>query len=254
MPRPHIVGNSLHTSTVAFAALFQDLYVYKYNNNRWGEPTMRIPVSVVLDTRERIYHQIKYGGHKALEQADTRLPRIGIQIQSMTPALDRYTGKNARRQLIRTIEDGNTTDYRDDIQPVPFNISYLVTVWCSYMEHWAQLMENILPFFDPYLSIGIRERNLGIERQIKVSLESVSPNFSFALSTASDRRIVRGELSFNVETVIYKQLTSDTSEIIEKIIIEHVDITTPFSSQTIYLTNNESISGAPPDYTQATFD
>ena len=145
--------------------------------------------------------------------------------------------------MVKTISNGSVTTHRHDVQPVPFTISYLVGIWCNYVEHWAQLMENILPYYDPYLTLGIKERNLGIERELMVKLTGVSPNFSFQQTTGgTEKRIVRGELNFDVETFIYKQEISDISDIIHEANIRVIDIVSPLSSETITISAGTDVT------------
>ena len=174
------------------------------------------------------------------------LPRIGIQISSIAPAVERETGKNMPRTLQREFEDDPErgrilAKIKKDLQPVPFNITYTVSLWCKYVDHWAQLQENILPYFNPYVHVGVKERGLGIERQIRVRLDSVSANNTFEVGNQSGQRIIRSEMEFTCETVLYKFLNDDlaASGIINNVWLWMVDIETPFASTTI------NISGAP---------
>lgn len=239
MSRPIICSNSIWITTTAFTQLFTGMKVRRIDENtgRYGEANADIPVDISLDTKERIYYQLKYGGYKKMEQADTRLPRIGIQIQAINPAIDRYTGKMRGRRLKinNTYDQNGVISNRDsffDIQPVPCDITYLVTVWCQNVEYWTQIMENIIPWYDSYMLVGVKERNLNIEREIKVTLESVSPNFSFAMNSTTDKRIVRGELTFKCETVMYK-LQNTGGNVIEKVFVDIIDVTSPITSETI---------------------
>ena len=245
MARPHIVGNSLKVTTMAFSQLFRDMYVYNYDDTT-GKPLIRIPVNVGLDTKESIYTYLKMGGsHKKIDQKDTLLPRIGIQISSMTPDMSRQSGKGQTRTLYKSLSNNDQIGNRmvdklkKDIQPVPLNITYTVSIWCKYIDHWAQIQENILPFFDPYCTVGVRERDLGIEREIPVKLESVTPNMSFEVGNNSNQRLIRSEMEFTCETVIYKHMSEKLEGIINQVYVWTIDVDSPFSSTTM------SLSGAP---------
>jgi hypothetical protein len=239
MSRPQIVSNSVWVTSTAFLQLFTGLQVRKIDETtgRYAGANKMIPVDVNMDTKERIYYQLKMGGYKKMEQADTRLPRLGIQIQAINPALDRYTGKMRQRKLLLNTTTGPddqpiVTESYFDIQPVPYDFTFLVSVWTQHLEYWNQVMENILPWFDPYVLVGVKERNLGIEREIKVSLESVSPNFSFQMAGPQDKRIIRGELTFKCESVMYKAQSTGVAPV-EKIYIDIIDVYTPINSDTI---------------------
>jgi len=221
--------------------LFQDIEVRNYTS-RYDAISFnkRLKVDVSLDTKERIQYKLLAGGHKALEQADTRLPRISIQISNILPDIGRYTGKNVKRNLktnITGVPGSNDVTY--DFQPVPIKIEYLVSIWCKYFEHYSQIIENIIPWFDPYITVGVKERNFGIERELKVSLGSVSQSSTFEMEGAQTR-IIRGEMAFSVDTQAYKSMDENYKGLIEKTEVHIIDIVTPISSETISISADES--------------
>jgi hypothetical protein len=226
---------------MCFSQLFEDLEVRNLDDRFSGSYSKRLKVDVTLDMKERIQHKILAGGHQALKQADTRLPRISIQIANITPDVQRYSGKNLKRILNRQIVGANGNKLDFDIQPYPINIEYTVSVWCKYFEHWAQIFENIVPWFDPYMIVGVKERNYNIERELKVGLTSAGLNNTFEMEGPA-MRIIRGDLGFTVETWAYKTLNKEVSELIEKVEVHVIELTNPFSSETISISaTNEDI-------------
>lgn len=224
--RPFIIGNSTWLTTVAFMQLFNDLEV-RHFDTRYGETYSKaLKVDVTLDTKERIYHTLLNGGHKELEQADTRLPRLSVQIDSINPRQEDYTGKDNQRLLNR--EDSGL---HTDIQPYPVRIDYTVGIWCKKFEHYVQILENLIPWFDPYTTVGVKERNLGIERQLKVQLTGVNNNSNFVMQGV-DQRIIRGEMTFSVDSWMYKVQHKDGNQITKADIVV-ADIKTPMSSEII---------------------
>jgi hypothetical protein len=107
--RPFISGNSIWVTTVAFMQLFKDMEVRNFKERYSEEYDRRLKVDVSLDMKERLQYKLLAGGHKKLEQSDTRLPRISIQIGDIQPDLDRYTGKNMPRRLSRDV-DGHSVE------------------------------------------------------------------------------------------------------------------------------------------------
>ena len=238
MSRPFILGNSIWITTTAFMQLFEDIEVRNYNTRYNSQDyTKRLKVDVSLDTKERVQYKLLAGGHYELEQKDTLLPRIGIQIAAIVPDIERYSGKNAKRTFSSNVSEQvgsfplkSATTY--DLQPFPIKITYTVSLWAKYFEHYAQLLENILPWFDPYVIVGVKERNFGIERELKVSLVDVGQSLTFEMEGGA-ARIVRGDLTFDVESYAYKTLNENFSNLILKTEIHIIDIVTPISSETI---------------------
>jgi hypothetical protein len=210
----------------------------KVSNRRY------LKVGVVMDMKERIQHKLLAGGHKKLEQQDTRLPKISIQMTSINPDTQRYTGKNYTRILRKDFDpDTPRSSAYYDLQPYPITIEYTVSIWAKYFEHYSQILENIMPWFDDYMTVGVKERNFGIERELKVNMTGVSQNHTFEME-GGQARIIRGDITFSVETVAYKTLSEDISNLIEKVQVHVIDIQTPITSETI------SICASPEDYLQ----
>lgn len=236
MPRPFIQGNTAWLASTVLLSLFEDLEVRNYETRYGDTYTKRLKVDVTLDTKEKVQLKLLAGGHRKLEQADTRLPRISVQLNSITPDIQRYTGKNASRVLERRISGVETGGHylTTDLQPYPVTMEYSVSIWCKYFEHYNQLLDNIINYFNPYVTVGVKERNIGIERQMKVSLVEVGSNSTFELE-ANAARLIRGDLSFKLETHSYSYLNKQDSNIIQKAETHIIEITNPISSETVII-------------------
>jgi hypothetical protein len=226
--------SSIWATTVSFCSLFEDIEVRNYTERYGSDFNRRLKVDVTLDMKERLQHKLLAGGHKKMEQADTRLPRISIQIANVVPDVERYSGKNMKRIITESADQQII-----DVQPFPINIDYTVSVWAKYFEHYAQIVENIIPWFDPYVVVGIKERNFNIEREVKVSLNSISQNAQFELEGGS-ARLIRGDLGFSVETYAYKSLNDLRDSVIFSSNVVIVDVVNPITSETVSISGDAS--------------
>lgn len=231
--RPFILGNSIYITTLAFMNFFKDLEVRNYGSRYDKDSlTRRMPVQISMDSKERIYYQIKHGGFKSLEQQDIQLPRLSVDITSIDLRTEDYTGKEQSRILFK-----NESELSRDIQPVPISINYTLGLWTLKYEHYLQLIEQILPCFDPYATAGVKERNYNLEREIKFDLTGHTQGHTFKVS-GNEKRIIRGEIAFTASTVIYKFLKEGTSDLINKAFVYTVDIKTPISSEVVVLSGD----------------
>jgi hypothetical protein len=231
--RPFILGESTYVTTLAFMQLFQGIEVRNFKE-RFGETIRRIPVQVSLDTKERLFYQLKHGGFRAMEQQDTRLPRISVQMNDIALRLEDYTGKEQDRILFR--DDDNI---KRDIQPVPITITYTVGIWAKYFEHYIQIVENIVPLFDPYATVEVKERQLDIAREIQFNLDGMSNGSTFKV-TGDEQRVIRGEANFTAKSIMYKVMNENSYDLITKVYGTLIDISTPVNSMTV------GLSGFPP--------
>ena len=169
-----------------------------------------------------------------MEQQDTRLPRISIQMNDISLRLEDYTGKEQERILFR-----DDDSIKRDIQPVPINITDTVGIWAKYFEHYIQIVENIVPLFDPYATVEVKERQLDIAREIQVNIDGISNGSSFKV-TGNDQRVVKGEANFTAKSIMYKTMNENTYDLITKVYGSIIDISTPVNSMTV------GLSGFPP--------
>ena len=164
-------------------------------------------VPVILGPKEKVISVLSVIDGTPKPEIDNHLPKISIIWQGLTWDQARQTGTKSRRDLGVDYVDGEGQRLTKltDRQTIPYIIDFQVTLWTAYIDESAQLLENILPFFTPDLSISLYERAVGIERKCKVELQSVSPNFVYELNEP-DRRIIQFDLQFTMECNLYRPI------------------------------------------------
>ncbi len=185
----------------SFADLWDDMSVIVYDSQGRAVGYKKVPIT--LGPKEKVVAAlIAEQGGTSVYPPDNYLPRISITWNGFTRDQERQRGNHERRRLFVDLEDG-CERIRSDLQTVPWKIDFEVTLWTKYMDDMAQLLENILPFFNPDAPISLIERGVGIERQSKVTLESVSTNFQTDISN-TERRVLQANLNFSMEINFYR--------------------------------------------------
>ena len=74
---------------------------------------------------------------------------------------------------------------------------------------WVQIIEQIIPFFSPSVYIRVKEFDtIDLERDIKVTLDSLTPDFMDE-QDAESVRTINGTLDFTAEAWFYKPMLND---------------------------------------------
>jgi len=203
--KAYFYPQSTYTSILAFSELFNDLTVRVYDKNNSIVGIKPVPLS--LTPKEKIAAILSTTPINDVDpQIDNYLPRISINMTGVTFDPERMRGKYEKRLLnIEYNLDTNKKFMQIDTQPIPYNLSFDVTVWTKYMTDGMQLIEFLVPDFAPEKYISFKERNFGIEHKSKVILTSVSPNFVYDLSE-NERRVITWTLSFSMESVMFKPM------------------------------------------------
>lgn len=129
------------------------------------------------------------------------LPRIAFEMGSPT-----YNGERKdNTQTLYTINtDGNKRKFQQP--PAPYDIPFTVTIWVMYYEDALQIVEQIIPFFQPEYTFRVKEvPELQIMRDVSVALLGVTQN-DVLEGDFSEGRLIEWTLEFNVKGWFYGAL------------------------------------------------
>lgn len=209
---------TLRSITVALLDLFNDMRVIKYD--KYGNALFERQVPITwgpvekyhLDRIENNYfdssgiqHNIKYY---------TQLPRMALVLNGIVYDSRRAIGCNQWRSWFKNeleitdmnidelVSDGNQII---DYQPTPYNYNFMLYIKTDSTDYLAQILENILPYFNPKLHLRVKEFSfLNIERDLPVSLDGVNPDFVSDMDE-KDTKFVDASINLTVEGWSYRK-------------------------------------------------
>lgn len=202
----YFFNNTIYQHVVALSDQFNEMSIINYDKN--GKAIGWKPVPLTLATKEKIIAELQADPGSPDINPPNFLPRMSLTWNGIARNQERQRGNfEKRRILVEYVQNTLTGEKEDaainDIQTVPYDLNFEMSIWTKYMTDMAQILENILPFFNPEAHVSLFERGIGIERKVKVTLESVSPNFVTDISEP-DRRILQCNLQFKMECNFYK--------------------------------------------------
>jgi hypothetical protein len=189
------------THVAAFADIFNEMSIVNYDAE--GKAIGWKPVPVTLAPKEKVVAELIADPSTPDKTPPNFLPRISIVWNGIARNAERQRGQLEKRRILVDYDDPENPQAIMDMQTVPYDLNFELTVWTKYMDDMAQILENILPFFNPEAPVSLYERGIGSERQVKVVLESVAPNFVVELADP-DRRVLQCNLAFKMECNFYK--------------------------------------------------
>lgn len=137
---------------------------------------------------------------------DEVLPIMSAQLSSVEYSLERQTNKH---RYVVDCESPSAGALRRFLNPVPYDIQFTISLWSLYMHDIDQILEQILPFFQPFVFIRIPIPELFTNFEAKVLFGSASPEFE---SEFADEgwRVLKYTLDFTVQTHLFKPLESQS--------------------------------------------
>ncbi len=189
------------THVAAFADVFNEMSIVNYDKDGKAIGWKHVPVT--LAPKEKVVAELLADPSTPDKTPPNYLPRISIVWNGLARNQERQRGQLEKRRVLVDYEDPEHPQAILDMQTVPYDLNFELTIWVKYMDDLAQILENILPFFNPEAPVSLYERGMGTERQVKVTLESVAPNFVVELSDP-DRRVLQCNLGFKMECNFYR--------------------------------------------------
>lgn len=208
-------SNTISNITIALLNMFNDVYVQVLTSA--GEEVQNYRVPITTGPRSKLYdirleNYIPNGTKYYLQ-----LPRMALSFPSLSYDQNRaYATNNIRYFYAKNLEVQDMDTFITDIQPTPYNFEYTLSIRTNTMTEWTQIIEQFLPFFNPVAYIRIKELpSINIERDLKVSIGSVSPVFENDPQSETTKRSIISDISLTVEGWLYG--SQDTSKIIKYI-------------------------------------
>jgi len=233
---------TIENVTKKFIDLFNGLKIKKYSSSGTILKTTGVPV--MWGPMDKYFMIRKEGYNSGNDPYYQKVPRISIYGPMLTFSSNRQSSSNtARQHYSENLGLDNITDFYEDIQPRAYDYGYVVTIRTNKMDDMNQILENILPYYEPSRYLRVKEFSfLNIERDLKVTFDgNASPEFGDPYEENTNR-IIECTLNFTVDGFMYMPVS--TSKIIKIIDSKYfVDTIGNFTSATAVEDNNFVTSG-----------
>ena len=210
---------TIFKSVATFGTLFNDITVKRKTSNGNTVKELKVPLS--YGPRSKFLAKIEDDGNANKNTAIT-LPRLSFEMSGFS--YDSQRKLNSLGVRYNTTETGSE---KSMYNPVPYNIGFSLNVYVEHFDEGLQIIEQIVPFFSPYLNIPSKlvYDDMGIVDDVPVLLNDVSLEESYE-GQFEDKRVIMWNLSFTLKTNIFKPVKE--SELIRQ--VETNVISTPTES------------------------
>ena len=191
--------------TVALLDMFNNIQIKKYDKAGTVLKTINVPITFA--PHEKYQQIIKERENN--QKYYLTIPRLALVLNGITYSSERAVGANETRHWLNsTVGLDNSDTFWEDYQPTPYDFNYTLFVRTDSLTDFSQIMENILPYFNPSLYLRLKEFSfLNIERDLQVTLESVNPDFTPEQSD-DITRMVNADISLIVKGFMYRPISS----------------------------------------------
>ena len=239
----HFYNEGMRKMTIAFGQIFNNIQIKRKDSS--GAVVQSIKVPLAYAPKEKFLVRLDQQPSLSEIEFAITLPRLGFEISGIEYGASRKLTKVQKFKHIKDNIDGKVLNY--NYMPVPYNISYQLYCFTATAEGGLQIVEQILPYFQPDYTVTINViPELGIKRDVPIILNSVNYEDSYSGDFES-RRAVIYTLGFTAKTYLYGP--ASTQKVIKETQSDlHTDLPTSTREERIIVTPNPTSADANDDF------
>lgn len=154
---------------IAFGMIFNNININRVDGSDITQQVIRVPLA--YSTKQKFLSRIR-----AVPDADSRgevainLPRMGFEINTIDYDSTRKISPIQKNKAT----NNNALSVTRAYVSTPYNMSLSLYVFAKNQEDGLQIIEQILPFFNPDFNVTVNELpELQIKRDIKITLDGI---------------------------------------------------------------------------------
>ena len=197
---------SLRKIVVAFGTIFNNINIQRKDSS--GNVVQSIKVPLAYSPKEKFIARLDQQPDLVEDRrVAVTLPRMGFEISGISYDPSRKLNRLGTIKKVRSSStDGKIMNKQ--FNPVPYNINLSLYSFTSSAEGGLQIIEQILPFFQPDYTVSIRVLpEMNLIRDVPIILNGVQYEDNYD-GEFTRRRAVVYTLNFTAKTYIYGPMTN----------------------------------------------
>ena len=238
----HFYNQGMRKMTVAFGQVFNNIQIKRQGSDSTIQ-SIRVPLAYA--PKEKFLVRLDQQPNLDEREFAITLPRMGFEISGIEYDGSRKLTKIQKFKSVKTGSDGQVMNY--NYMPVPYNISYNLYCFTATAEGGLQIVEQILPYFQPDYTVTINVvPEMGIKRDVPIVLNNINYEDSYSGDFES-RRAVIYTLNFTAKTYLYGP--ASTQKVIRETQADmHTDLPAATREERITVVPNPESADADDDF------
>ena len=231
--------------TIGFGQIFNNIQIKRKDSN--GNITQSIRVPLAYAPKEKFLARLDAQPNLDEREFAITLPRMSFEITGIQYDSSRKLTRVQKFKHVKAGTEGKVINY--NFVPVPYNISYNLYSFTASAEAGLQIIEQILPFFQPDYTVTVNAiPELNIKRDIPIVLNSVNYEDTYS-GDFSQRRAVIYTLGFTAKTYLFGP--ASTQKVVKEVqsdLYTDTDTTNKAREERIIVVPNPTSADADDDF------
>ena len=211
----HFYNESLRKVIIAFGSMFNNISITRNDSTGKAKQTLKVPLA--YGPKQKFIVRLEQ--EPTLPQPiSITLPRVGFEIQSFSYDPGRKLNRIVKQKKISNATDKKLKQMSTQYSPVPYNVNFELFVMTKNSDDGIQIVEQILPYFQPEYTVSIREvPDMDIVRDVPIVLNNIAYEDTYT-GDFTERRAIIYTFDFTAKAYVYGPVT--TSEPITKATVD----------------------------------
>jgi hypothetical protein len=195
---------------IGFGSLFNNISIKHTNDS--DQVTSVIKVPLAYGPTQKFLARLEQSPDLS-KPVQMTLPRMSFEMTGITYDSAR---KVTTTQSFTSKDSTDGTVVKKTYMPVPYNIQFDLNIMCKLNDDALQVVEQILPYFQPSYSMTIRlVDSIDEKRDIPIILENITMTDDYE-GNFTTRRVLIYTLRFTAKTYLFGPISAATKDIIKK--------------------------------------
>ena len=201
----YFYNESLRKCIIAFGSLFNDIYITRKNASGTDSQSMKVPLA--YGPKQKFMVRLDADPNLDQKVAIT-LPRIGFEIAGFDYDPSRKLNRIIKRKKVSNTTDKALKQMNTQYSPVPYNLNFELFVMTKNSDDGIQIVEQILPFFQPEYTVTIKEvPEMSVIRDVPIVLNNIGYEDTYT-GSFTERRAIIYTLNFTAKAYVYGPVTT----------------------------------------------
>ena len=214
----YFYNESLRKTIIAFGSLFNDIAITRKNSAGTEVQTLKVPLP--YGPKQKFITRLEQDPNDNQAIAMT-LPRIGFEINGFSYDPVRKLNRILKKKITSTEVGKELKQMSIQYSPVPYDVGFELFVMTKNSDDGIQIVEQILPFFQPEYTVSIKEvPEMDTIRDVPVVLNNISYEDTYT-GDFTERRSIVYTLNFTAKAYVYGPVS--TGKPITKVQVDTYD-------------------------------
>ena len=202
----------LRKTIIGFGTLFNQIFIKHEKKDDTTLDTTK--VGLAYGPQQKFFAKIREQANLTKPVAIT-LPRMSFEMTNISYDPTRKSG------ITQTFKASDGSNIKKVFMPVPYNIGFELSIFSKLNDDALQIVEQILPFFQPSFNITINLlSSIGEKRDIPIVLDNISFRDEYE-GDFSTRTALIYTLQFTAKTYLFGPVSDTPDGIIKKVQVDY---------------------------------